>query len=322
MGEHLKPCPLEHNPLFFLVDHGAYTSSMVVAITGPKRSGKSLLLARMLLFDMLSLRRKVWSTMTVKTTKYLRDRGEPDMKTMPLDFNTLYVMSEEYSEGTIGIDESVNIIDRRNSTSMKNKLLNGVMNQVGHRNLNVYYTVKAKDWLDGRFQFETDIEIRCFDLARSPWGRSQGMPKGEMIRLEFYDHSGAFTGHMYNHKWNYLPFKTLVWEHAHNWWDAYDTKEIVTLEEIFTPVRMDMKARVISNREAVENDIRDSLLNVVQYLKRQAGDIVDSNVLHQVVKGSGLAVDSRVYGRFLKELGVTKKQTSQGYVYNLSKLGT
>jgi hypothetical protein len=309
-----KPCLPWHNPLLHLVDDKSYTHSTVVAITGPKRSGKSLLLARLLGYDLI-IGRTVWSTMPVHTPSFLIKKGCPRLTTEVINWDKLYLLDKDYEEGTIGIDESIYWDDSRTSLSMRNKLLNTVMNQVGHRNLNVYYTVKTQGWLDRRLQFETDIEIRCFDLAMTPWGRSNHVKRGTVIRLEFYDKSGAFTGKQYNDKYNFRPFKSLIWTRADRWWDAYNTKELVGLEEMFTGVKVDMRQRVISNKASYDSEVEDALYNLASEFLSRGCEEAQCDTYWTMARDQGIPGDPRQLGKYLKPLKIGRKQKADGNYY-------
>ena len=308
-----------NNPLLHLVDTKAYTSSCVVAIEGLKRSGKSLLLASMLVRDMTIYRRSVWSTMPVKTPEGLLKKGAPMVKSIPINWDTLYMLDQEYEEGTIGLDESIYYDDSRTSLSMRNKLLNTIMNQVGHRSLNVYYTVKSQGWLDRRLQLETDIRIRCTDLAKTPWGRKKGLIQGSVIKLDFFDLSGFFSTRVFNEKFNPYPFFSMLWNDARDYWTAYNTKEIIGIEDLMTRVKVDLKQRVISNKSSVNNEIKEALYDLADQFRAKS-DTIDCDVYWRAADAMGIPGGSRQLGQYLKELNITHKQKRGGNVYELSQL--
>lgn len=312
-------CPYDENPLNYLVDQHSYTSSCVVGITGFKRNGKSLLLSSLLTHDMLVLKRKVWSTMPVHTPAcMLKDYGM--QHSLPIDWDSLYMLDKEYEYGTIGLDESIYWDDSRSSMTMRNRLMNIIMNQVGHRNLNVYYTVKTEGWLDRRLQFETDLRIKCEDLGRTPWGRSNHVTKGDVIRLEFFDLSCYLTNKAYNEKYNYLPFQTLIWHDAHKFWDAFDSKELVGIEEVFTNVKVDMKQRTISNKPAYDTELQGQLYNIANEFYSKGNSEIETETFRSIVSRMGIELDPRQMGRYLVPLGITRKEKRGGNVYDLSKL--
>lgn len=315
----LIDCHPAVNPLYHLLDDGSYTHSTVVSITGAKRSGKSLLLSRMLNIDMIK-ERTVWSTIPVHTPSFLVKEGLPLLKSKDVDWDMLYMLSEEYVEGTLGFDEGTNVDDRRASGSVRNRLVNAAMNQVGHRNLNVYTTVKVKTWMDGRFNYEVDLEIRCRDIALLPWGRKNRVTRGTMIRLDFFDHSGAITGRPYNDKYNFRPFRTLIWKNADKWWDSYDTKKITSLEELYTKVRVDIREKVISNKEKINNEIQSTLFNIASEIKSRGNETVPCDAFWMVAEDYGIEGDSRSLGRHLKGLNIKRKQKTDGNIYDLSEM--
>jgi len=309
------------DPFGFILPLGKsdYTSSTVVGITGPKRSGKSLLLAKLLWRDLIA-GRKVWSNMTVKTPKFYLDKGFPMLETKPIDWDGLYLLSEEYQEGTIGLDESVYYDDSRASLSMRNRLMNTIMNQVGHRNLNVYYTVKAQGWLDRRLQFETDIEIQCQDMAKTRWGRQNHIIPGTLIHFKAFDKSGSVTGKVYDAKDRHSrPIKSWFWDGGRIYWTAYDTKEIIGLEEMYTGVKLDLKQRVISNKAQVDESTKQSLYDIVSKM-READTRVDADTFWQAIAATGIEGDARQLGTYLRQLGVIRRQGTSGRYYDLTNL--
>jgi len=291
-----------------------------VGITGLKRQGKSLLLAWMLCFDMVAYGRTVWSTMPVRTPAALLRGGHPLKESLPIDWNSLYMLSGEYEYGTIGLDESIYYDDSRTSLSMRNKLLNTIMNQVGHRNLNVYYTVKTAGWLDRRLQFETDIRIVCTDLGRTPWGRSHHVGQGRVIRLDFFDLSGFFSNHPFHEKYNYRPFSSIIWRTANDFWDAYNTKEVIGIEDLMTKVQVDMKSRVISNKPSYDRGMQEALYNLAASFHSKGNETIPCDTFWTVANSAGIEGDSRQLGRYLKPLGIKRKDKRGGNIYDLSNM--
>jgi hypothetical protein len=295
-----------------------YTSSLVIVYTGPKRSGKSLLMVHRAVWDMAS-GRTVWSNIPIHTPKFLVDKGFPYREAKPLDWNSFYLLSEEYQEGTVCLDEAVYTDDSRSSLTMKNKLINTIMNQVGHRSLNVYYTVKSHSWMDRRLVFETDLRIECFDLALSTWGRKNGLTRGKVIKLIYYDLSGAVTGYRYED--SKRPFNTKLFNVGDKYWDAYDTKRIVGLEEVFTGVKVDLQQRVISNKKAVDQDLLNALYQIASQVRENSADMTGKcSDYWDLVYRVGIDGDPRHLGKYMRLLGVDKKPKRGGDIYDFSKL--
>jgi len=308
---------LTRPPVVKLRSSRPYTHSTVIMLTGPKRSGKSLLMAKLLFADMLHARH-VWSNMPVKTPDYLLKQGYPMLKTDPIDWDGLYMLDDKYQEGTIGLDESIYYDDSRSSLSMRNKLLNTIMNQVGHRNLNVYFTVKTGGWLDKRLLFETDLEIRCTDMAMTPYGRELHLVRGKNIGLAVYDRSGAYTGKIYNERMS-EPDWVGVYTYGDIFWTAYDTREIVGLEDLFTGVKVDLKQRVISNKTKIHDQYRGLMFDLATKIKASQ-DTVGCDEFWFMASGVGVAGDARQLGALLPSLGIIRRRTRAGSVYDLTNL--
>jgi hypothetical protein len=265
--------------------------------------------------------RKCWSTMPVQTPSYFLKKGYPMVKSLAINWDSLYMLDGEYENGTIGLDESIYYDDSRSSLSMKNRLMNAIMNQVGHRNLNVYYTVKKNGWMDRRLQDETDIRVECLDLAKTDWGRKNSVTPGMVIRLDFYDLSGYFSNRVYDPKYNYKPFTSILWNDAKRYWDSYDTRAIVGLEDMMTGVKVDMKQRLLSNKDSVNDDTRQAIHDLARSIG-DSGDKMPCDSFWEVVKGMNIPGGSRQLGQYLREIGVKHVQKRGGNLYDFSELHT
>lgn len=293
----------------------SYTLSRVVQIIGPRGSGKSLLLASMGGLDMMR-GRKVWSNMPIevskRTTKFYKG---PPLKSIPLDWDAFYALSQELVEGTVLIDEAQYFSDSRSSLSLKNRLLNAIVAQVRKRSLNLYYTVKQGDWVDKRLNYETDIQIECFDLAWSKNGRKRHLVHGDRIMTVHRDLSGSSTGHA-----GYRVIARRVF-HGRQWWNTYDTKAVIDLEEGFTPVRLDLKQRVISNKPR-HDDIADAIDQVGGHLLSKGVTRLPVSAFQQLFANvSGMDIGSQHLGKFLPEWIKRKRAHDGEYFYELTPTG-
>jgi Zonular occludens toxin (Zot). len=306
----------------------------VVRLTGARGSGKSLVLASMACTD-LAKGVPVWSNMKVTLTEDVFNWNckEEDKKlrrwlkkeavgrqTLPLDWDAFYSLSEDLAGGTVCIDEAQYFSDSRSALSLKNRLLNAIVAQVRKRNLNLYYTVKQGDWIDKRLSYETDIEVQCEDTFRSDWAKARGVPPGEMIMVRMFDLSGAVTGHAtdMHSRWA-RSYRAGVYRHMHKYWGAYDTSEAVDLEEAFTSVKLDLKQRVITNKQP-EEDVMHVLGEVAEGLASKASE-VSTVGFWNIVKQMGVEGSPQRLGRYLPALGITRKQRTGGsYYYDLSHL--
>lgn len=296
-----------------------YADSIVIGIVGPKRSGKSLLLAKLLYRDMC-YGRKVWSTMDVKTPKFYLDKGFPMINTKPVDWDAFFMMSTEYQNGTIGLDEASSFNSNRSPLSSRNRITNAFTNQVGHRSIDVFWTAKSTGWLDRQgLGFETDIEIECKDMAKTRWGRKNHVKKGKLIYLEAWDRSGALTGRVADRRDRYArPFKRWYWPTCEHYWDAYDTRYLLGVEDIFGGVKLDLQKRIISNKTRFKD--YEAPLYEIACQMAQSQNLVSCDSFWNVAEATGITGDSRQLGRCLKGMGIVRKQKANGYFYDLSGL--
>lgn len=289
----------------------SFTSAKVVQITGPRGSGKSLKLASMGGMDLMR-GRTVWSNMPVEVSKRTSKfyKGEP-LRTIPLDWNAFYALSQDLAEGTVLIDEAQYFSDSRSALSLKNRLLNAIVAQVRKRNLNLYYTVKQGDWVDKRLNYETDIQIDCFDLAWSRKGRQNHLQHGDRIITIFRDLSGSSTGHA-----GYRAIARRVF-HGRQWWRTYDTKVVIDLEEAFTSVKLDLKQRVISNKPQAE-DISEAIASFGDELISRGVSRMPIAAFQQAFASStGMDIGSQHLGKFLPEWIKRKRDRGGEYFYEL-----
>ncbi len=296
----------------------AYTQSKVVQIIGPRGSGKSLFLCCMGCRDLIR-GRKVWSNMPVKLSLPMsRAFGVSRLSTIPLDWNAFYSLSADLADGTVLIDEAQYFSDSRSSISLKNRLLNAIVAQVRKRSLNLYYTVKQGDWVDRRLNYETDLQIECYDLAWSPWGGEHNLHHGEQIRCRMRDLSGSTTGTPYSKSQN--VYRSNIF-HGKRYWNCYDTKTVIDLEEGFTKVRLDLRERVISNKQS-SGDVLNQLNDIASELVAKGETEISTAGFWNIAKSGGIDGSSQYLGRYLPQLGIERRQKRGGsYFYDLSKLG-
>lgn len=307
----------------------------VIRFVGPRGSGKSLLLALYGLIDLMR-GRKVWSNMPIVMTEEYAEWGYRHLpaaerrkwvkkvvglKSTPLDWDAFYALSEDLTEGTVMIDEAQYFCDSRAALALKNRLLNAIVAQVRKRNLNLYYTVKQGDWVDRRLGYETDIEIECSGMQHTDWGKENNVQPGDMVFTRCYDLSGAMTGHPIDpkRKW-FQSYKAGYFKHLHHLWGCYDTSAVVDLEEAFTNIKLDLKQRVITNKPT-SGDILTSLREVGKSLLDRGTQEITTTGFWGVAQAMGIEGTPQNLGKYLPELGITRKQKHGGsYYYDLSNL--
>lgn len=306
-----------------------YTEALVMGIGGAKRNCKSLLMASSIVHKLIE-GETVWSNMPVKTgPAILNRRYAPSGKLIkygesnPLDWNLLYKLDESLIEGTIAIDEVGYQASSRQSMSTRNRLINGCIRQVGHRNLDFFWTARSFYRIDSNLRDETDVFIECEDLRFSPWGLQRKMPGGVVAQLKYYDISGAITGHSCYNGYSYYPdgYYQECNFYGTPYWDCYDTKNIISLEEAFTEVHLDLKRRDISNKDEDDDNkqsLKDNLYEGIAYFRKKGSDIVNSFGYWKYIKEKyDIDDDPKVLGRYLPR-EVQRKATHNGFMYDFS----
>lgn len=295
-------------------DYIEYPETYIVAYVGPAGGGKSLSMTQEIVW-FLCEDRTIWSNMKVRTSPaiintktYIDGTPIKYKETEPLDWGVLLMLDESIMSGIVAIDEIGYFDDSRAFNSTRNKLINACVRQARHRDLSLLYTVNNIMRVDNRLREETDIIVECEDLHYTPWGKEHNIRKGIAIQQRYY---GGMTGRVRGS--NYFDFKNrqpyevrrLI---AARYRSCYDTREIVSLEEMLTPVKVDLKARYITNKEA-SNDNYD--INIA--IQRKVEDLEISGVE---------AISYRDFASIVQELGLPNNKTtrarfrSSGLVFN------
>jgi len=302
-----------------------YTHSVIGAYIGPKRSGKSLSITAVVV-GKLCAGEKVWSEMKIHTGEaILSHHTFPNgsrseyRETLPLELDKFYSLDESIQDGTVVLDEISYYASAISHMSNKNKLLNTCMRQAGHRNLNLLYSARSFQQVDTYLRAETDFVCECSDDHFTAWGVENHVPGGRAIFQRYFDVSGAITGHQVDF---FSPKKVPYLEqtlHGSRFLDCYDTKQLISIEEANTPIKMDMRARIISNKED-DSVILERVAIACGELALLSNDLIPALELWEGLHSKGINLAPNVLGRYLPK-GIRKKQTrNDGVMYDLSAL--
>lgn len=292
--------------------------SSVISCSGLRGSGKSLTLAY-LICKALAIGMTVFSNLNVRFCLRRYDGSMEKLSSLPLDWNALYKMDEGLSNGAVVIDELQYFGDSRKSGSVKNQILNSVIMQVRKRELDFYYSVKNLKWVDVRLRFETDFEFACEDAHRLY--PAQARNKGEIIMWRFRELSGILTGHTWDERAEgdgnrgYLGSRhEQVYQFdAFPFWWVYDTKDVVSLEDAFTKVRLDLDERVISNKPQRQAEFIEVLTKNIEDLR--AGGLHSmgcEDFARGISEQMGRVVTTREIGQYRNRLGFGKRKKHDG----------
>ncbi len=283
-----------------------YQPNIVGAYVGYAGGGKSLSLTGLIIKQLLAGRR-VWSNMPVQISPALLNRGNPfghisfPRTTEPLNMQLLYMLDDSLVEGTIALDEMGYYADSRLSGSIKNRLITSITRQLRHRQLHFFYTAFDFMRVDSRLRDETDFVCQCEDLAGSPWGEENENVVGGLVILQrYFDLTGKMTKGRNVVSWYSgprTPYSVLNF-HARPFWECYDTRKIVSLEEAFSGVELDLQKTRISNRSSSE----DAFMETDVAIAKKVAEIADE-------AASGLA-PSR-FAEIVCELGLPNNKTTR-----------
>lgn len=301
----------------------AYERHYVGAYVGPAGGGKSVSLANVCLWQLLC-GRMVWSNMPVKVGPAILNRknfyGIPieKVETTPLDLNLLYMLDTSLVSGTIAMDEAGYFADSRQSGSIKNRLINACIRQLRHRSLNFFYTAFDFKRVDGRLRDETDYLCECEDVAYKPWGRDNNVENGIVVVQRYFDLSGKMTGKRVNpYSWDKIPYRVRRF-HARPYWECYDTREIISLEEAFTGVELDLQKRRISNRDSWNDETQSAIMDTLIEFKQAGYDRIPNEELWEKLRLKGIDGHPNTLGRYIPHSIKRHYSHSEGQLYDLS----
>ena len=297
----------------------------VGAYVGNAGGGKSVSLAALIIWQLLS-GRTVWSNMPVKVSPAILNRKDfygikiSEKQTDDLDMNLLYLLDTSLVKGTIAMDEAGYFADSRQSGSIKNRLINACIRQLRHRSLNFFYTAFDFHRVDMRLRDETDYLCECEDLAYKPWGRENNAPNGVAILQRYFDLSGKMTGKRVNPDGgDRVPYRVRRL-HARVYWESYDTANIISLEEAFSGVELDLRKSRISNRDSWNEETEAAILDTLVELKQLGYDRMPSRALWAHLNGRGIDGVPSVLGKYIPTSIKRGHSRREGEYYDLSGL--
>ncbi|GAH46232.1 unnamed protein product [marine sediment metagenome] len=223
----MKP-PLQADPIPRL-------ESLVTAITGPRGSGKTLLMTFLGIIDM---KRGHQCLANYPIKGEVKRRGKPaTVESLPLDFETLLELNENLQRCVCCIDEINLWFASTRWMTHGNRIFAIFMQLLRKRQMSLYYTTQNFKWADPTIRWQTDLQIACQDLFHTPQGKEEGVRRGEFIRFIAIDRSGYITGVPYEVSGSYstgiLDAKP-IWKY-YNTYEALDPWEALSKVELKRP---------------------------------------------------------------------------------------
>ncbi len=254
----------------------------------------------------------VWASYPVKSLFVPPGLNRPiKLEPIPLDLERLVIWSPEFRDGIVFFDEIDQIADRQDWASTVAKLLTAGAQMFRHRNLTLFCTIQSFNWLNARMQWQADIIIKCRDLAFTPWGRTQGLARGEVSSTTWIDKSGVMTGYAFEETGQVYPLLFF----GKRYWGSYPTRHEVDIIEYKRKFKLDLKSKVIKDRDEMEEEDRQRqyVMMAVDYFKfEHPGKKVKSTDFSDKLREFGCTLSPPIWGHLLRQLGV-KTSLYQGY---------
>lgn len=217
----------------------------VIAIIGPRGSGKSLYLAYIGCV-LLENNVRVLSGMPIKATI-------PDSKRVleaeTVDVVKFMITNKKVRDYALLADEYQFIAAARRAMSNKNLFVNQYSTQLRKDGCTLAFTVQSFMWIDPYSRFQVDIMAECQDAYFTDYGRDNKLGRGELIFVTLRDVSGVITGHPAEFTPGGFPmaqpFATLSIE-GKPIWQTYDSYRKIGVDEVFKKYEIDTKTFEVS----------------------------------------------------------------------------
>lgn len=183
----------------------------IVGITGPEGGGKTLFMT------WLAKKHQLYGGRVLAFPGYELTDGKGKVLSEKLDIDQWVTMPPELRDVLICIDEIQNYFNSLRHMAVMSYLFASLAAQRRHRNIGIIYTVQDWGWLDNRIRWLTHVLAICRDLWWSPWGKEEGIGRGELIGVTVWDVKGFYTGKPWTQGAPYLL------KNAKALWPCYDS---------------------------------------------------------------------------------------------------
>jgi hypothetical protein len=132
------------------------------------------------------------------------------------------------------------------------------------------FTYDVQEWNDlfARMRKRTHLLTLCWDLYWSPWGKDQGLERGQRMRMVTYDCLGFFTGK----PWTQLRTKMLKTFKVRPFYDSYQA----------TSIYEGIGKKFEIEKEVVKIDYHDKVANLADLVATEKTSPRDEE-MHQIM---------------------------------------
>jgi len=223
--------------------------SVVSGIVGPRGSGKTLLLTYLSILDM-KRGKTVYSNYPIEANVTTR-KGIVKVQSQPLNYESLLAIDQSLLECVLVIDEFNLWFHSHRWMTYGNKIMSIFIQQIRKRHASLYYSSQSFKSCDGFVRDQTDMLVKCADMAKTPSGLEQGLTEGEFINLMVLDVSGYFTGRRYE-DFGDVFFGML---HGKPLWNCYSTEYFIDPWQALSRVKMKTPEIIIDTRPREEGGL-------------------------------------------------------------------
>jgi hypothetical protein len=291
--------------------------SFVVAATGARGSGKSLLLTALAVQVMIQRNKQVWSNMPiawdcVKNGPVPGGPRKGRWESKPLDLDALAAFdTSEMEGGWIIWDEIQNNVDSRRPMSLGNILYSKVMAQIRKRDLSVAYSVQDLSMIDTRMRWQTDLEFACTDLFVRGVVEDEEKPteRGVVIGFARRNLSGYLPGQIYSQTGHQRMGKF----YGKRYWSCYDSKQAQSPLDSMVPYRLALGEKVISAGQPTKKvDPTPALKEYIDKLRNTGKTSLTVEEFWEGAGQAGINMTPKQGGQYAKSLGVIWKYNRTG----------
>lgn len=184
----------------------------IIGLVGERGSGKSLSGANIAIRDFMmnvdpetGLTEPCWSNMQLRMDVKVDDEtarfcgleagGEVSYASQVIDKQAFLALDERYKGGVLYFDEfNLEYGEARRSVANVNLLTDRAIQQLRKIQCGLIYTVLNEMYVDVRIRENTDVFIKCSDVAFKPENLRQGMPQGHVFEWMVYPMSQRVAG--------------------------------------------------------------------------------------------------------------------------------